>query len=100
MKEKKKKKKTVREKSGKLKTFQVREKSGNFNFSQGNLGKVREKSGTFRIFQTCSLFKASEKYNFYKLQGVYGQKSKKISKDQEPIQSDPTSCTQNQKGNN
>ena len=27
-------------------------------------------------------------------------KSKKISKDQELIQSDPTSCPQNQKGNN
>ena len=26
-------------------------------------------------------------------------KSKKISNDQEPIQSDPTSCPQNQKGN-
>ena len=26
--------------------------------------------------------------------------SKKISNDQEPIQSDPTSCPQNQKGNN
>ena len=28
------------------------------------------------------------------------QKSKKISNDQELIQSDPTSCPQNQKGNN
>ena len=28
------------------------------------------------------------------------KKSKKISKDQEPIQSDPTSYPQNQKGNN
>ena len=28
------------------------------------------------------------------------QKSKKISNDQEPIQLDPTSCPQNQKGNN
>ena len=27
-------------------------------------------------------------------------KSKKISNDQEPIQTDPTSCPQNQKGNN
>ena len=27
-------------------------------------------------------------------------KNKKISNDQEPIRSDPTSCTQNQKGNN
>ena len=35
-------------KSGKLFFFQVREKSGNFNFSQGNVEKVvkvREKSG-------------------------------------------------------
>ena len=30
---------------------------------------------------------------------VYFQ-CKKISNDQEPIQSDPTSCPQNQKGNN
>ena len=29
-----------------------------------------------------------------------GLKSKKISNDQELIQSDPTSCPQNQKGNN
>ena len=29
-----------------------------------------------------------------------GQKSKKISNDQELIQSDPISCPQNQKGNN
>ena len=28
------------------------------------------------------------------------KKSKKISNDQEPIQSDPISCPQNQKGNN
>ena len=28
------------------------------------------------------------------------KKSKKISNDQEPKQSDPTSCPQNQKGNN
>ena len=28
------------------------------------------------------------------------QESTKISNDQEPIQSDPTSCPQNQKGNN
>ena len=36
------------------KIFQVREKSWNFNFSQGNLEKVvkvREKSGNLRIFK-------------------------------------------------
>ena len=41
-------------KSGKCNFFQVREKSGNFNFSQGNLEmvvKVREKSGNLRIFK-------------------------------------------------
>ena len=32
--------------------------------------------------------------------GSVGRKSKKISNDQELIQSDPTSCPQNQKGNN
>ena len=40
-------------KSGKWNFFQVREKSGNFNFSQGNLEKmikVREKSGNLRSF--------------------------------------------------
>ena len=31
---------------------------------------------------------------------LWGKKSKKISNDQELIQSDPTSCPQNQKGNN
>ena len=31
---------------------------------------------------------------------IYGALSKKISNDQELIQSDPTSCPQNQKGNN
>ena len=31
---------------------------------------------------------------------VYSIESKKISNDQELIQSDPTSCPQNQKGNN
>ena len=37
--------------SGKLKMFQVREKSGNFIFSQGNLEKMKkvmEKSGNFK----------------------------------------------------
>ena len=41
-------------KSGKLFFFQVREKSGNFNVSHGNLEKVvkvREKSGNMRIFK-------------------------------------------------
>ena len=31
---------------------------------------------------------------------VHSNQSKKISNDQELIQSDPTSCPQNQKGNN
>ena len=31
---------------------------------------------------------------------MYQTESKKISNDQEMIQSDPTSCPQNQKGNN
>ena len=35
--------------------FQVREKSGNFIFSQGNLEKIKkkvmEKSGNFKIFK-------------------------------------------------
>ena len=41
-------------KSGKLFFFQVREKSRNFNFSQGNLEKlvkVREKSGNLRMLK-------------------------------------------------
>ena len=45
---------TVREKSLENDFFQVREKSGNFNFSQGNfenVAKVREKSGNLRIFK-------------------------------------------------
>ena len=52
---------TVREKS--LENdffFQVRKKSGNFTFSQGNLEKlvkVREKTGNLRIFKTSSLLK-------------------------------------------
>ena len=40
--------------SGKLKMFQVREKSGNFIFSQGNLEKMKkvmEKSGNFKNFK-------------------------------------------------
>ena len=39
--------------SGKWKNFQVREKSGNYIFSQGNLKKnekVMEKSGNFKMF--------------------------------------------------
>ena len=32
--------------------------------------------------------------------GVFSMKSKKIGNDQELIQSDPTPCPQNQKGNN
>ena len=39
--------------SGKRKKFQVREKSWNFIFSQGNLEKMKkvmEKSGNFKIF--------------------------------------------------
>ena len=39
------------------------------------------------------LFKLAGNYDIHK-------KSKKISNDQEQIQSDPTSCPQNQKGNN
>ena len=31
---------------------------------------------------------------------MFSEESKKISNDQELIQSDPTSCPQNQKGNN
>ena len=38
----------VREKSGKNEKNKVREKPGNFEFSQGNL-KFRQKSGNFRI---------------------------------------------------
>ena len=44
----------------KMNFFQVREKSGNFNFSQGNLEKVvkvREKSGNFLNFQKNSSLK-------------------------------------------
>ena len=55
-------------KSGKLIFFQVREKSGNFNFSQGNLEniiKVREKSGNLRSLQKSQLVKSSENHNFY-----------------------------------
>ena len=47
-------------KSGKCNFFQVREKSGNFNFSQGNLEKVvkvTEKSGKFENFQKKFLLK-------------------------------------------
>ena len=47
-------------KSGKWHFFQVREKSGNFNFCQGNLEKmkkVREKSGNFRSVQKSQLVK-------------------------------------------
>ena len=39
--------------SGKGKNFQVREKSGNYIFSQGNLKKMKkvmQKSGNFKIF--------------------------------------------------
>ena len=55
-------------KSGKWNFFQVSEKSGNFNFSQGNLEKmikVREKSGNSRSFQKSQLVKSSENHNFY-----------------------------------
>ena len=51
---------TVREKSLVMNFFQVREKLGNFNFSQGNLDKmikVREKSGNLRSFQKSQLVK-------------------------------------------
>ena len=52
---------TVREKkSGKSNFFQVREKSGNFSFNQGNLEKVikvREKSGNLRSSQKSQLVK-------------------------------------------
>ena len=46
--------------SGKRIFLQVREKSGNFNFSQGNLEKmikVREKSGNLRSLQKSKLVK-------------------------------------------
>ena len=38
--------------------------------------------------------------NLIRVSAVRMKKSKKISNDQELIQSDPTSCPQNQKGNN
>ena len=47
-------------KSGKWIFFQVREKSGNFFFSQGNLEKmikVREKSGNLKSFKKSQLVK-------------------------------------------
>ena len=36
--------------------------------------KVREKSGNLRIFKKVHCLKGSEKYNFYELQAVCGQK--------------------------
>ena len=60
-----------------MKKFQVREKSGNFTFSQGNLEimkKVREKSGNFKLFKNVESQHVSENYIFYKLQAVYIQK--------------------------
>ena len=42
----------------------------------------------------------SYKYSLTDQTGLSIMESKKISNDQEPIQSDPISCPQNQKGNN
>ena len=43
---------------------------------------------------------ASIDFQKKKVYRVYDIESKRISNDQELIQSDPTSCPQNQKGNN
>ena len=49
------------------------------------------------IARLCELNLRGLKANSYKPRH---EKSKKMSNDQELIQSDPTSCPQNQKGNN
>ena len=45
---------------------------------------------------TTELYRATIHFDYFILERL----SKKISNDQELIQSDPTSCPQNQKGNN
>ena len=47
------------------------------------------------IDTVCTVIKC-----FRRLEEINNRKSKKISNDQELIQSDPISCPQNQKGNN
>ena len=52
--------------------------------------------------QSCSMVaqKNGSELQHESDKGVYFHQSKKISNDQELIQSDPISCPQNQKGNN
>ena len=53
----------------KMNFFQVREKSGNFNFSQGNLEKKYESQGKVSEFEKIPKKsigkKSSENHNFY-----------------------------------
>ena len=49
----------------KMNFFQVREKSGNFNFSQGNLEKMIKVRENLRSLKKNKLLKSSENHNFY-----------------------------------
>ena len=65
---------TVREKSLENEKFSRSGKSQGISVSVREIWRKREKSGNFRISKKIHCLQASEKYNFYKLQVVYGQK--------------------------
>ena len=67
--------------------------SGSADLRKGNSVKKRLSDGTLRHIHIQP--KSQNSLNFRLI-----VKSKKISNDQELIQSEPTSCPQNQKGNN
>ena len=67
--------------------------TGSADLRKGNSVKKRLSDGTLRNIHIQP--KSQNSLNFRLI-----VKSKKISNDQELIQSEPTSCPQNQKGNN
>ena len=65
-------------------------------FFLGQPGKFRAPGRPVKLTANIKKVKKEMQNCMY----VSGSQSKEISNDQEVIQSDPTSCSQNQKGNN
>ena len=90
----------------------IREMSHNFHVRtnrkrKGRSSSKRERKATVTLAIVLGEYHDTAKFNSVISNNIVGcpaimfiTESKKISNDQEVIQSDPTSCPQNQKGNN
>ena len=66
-----------------------------------NTASAKVKKDSFSLFNTMYDMPCEKLHiKLLKYLLAVNRKSKKVSNDQEPIQSDPRSCPQNQKGNN